>query len=295
MNKSLDIIHKCLLYIENNLRQKITLEMIAKEIGVSKFHLHRMFKGLTDLTLADYINSRKLSSSIDALISTDYRIIDIAFDYGFDYEQNYIRSFKKVFGITPLKARKLNSDIKVVEPININAFTEINDAIFFKPSFVVKQGFNIVGIKYKMLYTDDESLATSHGRDFFYNKKHVIQNIVNPDHYFGYTYWDEGIETYNYYIPAVHVIDMNNIPENMTSVTIPLNKYAVFKLVGFFNPEDIKGSYLDPIMDYMYGKWIVNNGYRTAGNYRFEFIDTSISKNNYCELYLYMPIKANEY
>lgn len=291
MNKSLDIINKCLVFIENNLRQKITLEIIANEIGVSKFHLHRMFRSLTNLTLADYINSRKLSCSVDALISTNYRILDIAIDYGFDYEQNYIRSFKKVFGMTPLKARKLNSDIKIVEPININEFTEINDAVIFRPSFVVKPGFNIVGVKYKMFYTDDEMLAALHGKDFFYNKKHEIQGIVNTDHYYGYTYWDKGAESFNYYIPAVHVKDTKNIPQYMTPVAIPSNKYAIFRLIGFFNPEEIKGSYLDPIMDYMYGKWIVNYGYQMAGNYRFEFIDTSISKDNYCELNLYMPIK----
>lgn len=292
MNKSLQAINNCLLYIENNLKQKITLEIISSEIGISKFHLHRMFKSMTDVTLADYINLRKLSCSVDDLISTDYRIIDIALDYGFDYEQNYIRAFKKAFGMTPLKTRRLNSDIKIVEPININQFKEVDDAVIFKPSFVVRPEFIIAGIKHKMLFTDDETLAASHGKDFFYNKKQDIQGIINPEIYYGYTYWDIGKYSYTYYIPAVHVHSEAKIPDYMTSVKIPSNKYAVFKLIGFFNPDDINGSHLDSIIEYMYGKWITEFGYIMAGNYRFELIDTNISKDNYCELNLYMPITS---
>jgi len=249
-----------------------------------------MFKSLTNITLAEYILRRKLTCSICDLISTNHKIIDIALDYGFDYEQNYIRSFKKVYQMTPSKARTHKSDIPIVEPLSIHDFIEVNDALIYKPSFIVKPAFNLVGVTHKLYYSENEALAATYAKDFFYRQKNIIPNIINVDHYYGYTYWDEGHEHYTYYVTAAHVSDVKEIPPNMTCVVVPLNKYAVFKLVGFFNPEDITGSDLDSIMDYMYGKWIYNSQYQMAGNYRFEFIDKSISKDHYCELYLYMPI-----
>lgn len=294
VNKSLKIIDNCISYIENNLKNKITLETISKEIGVSKFHLHRMFKGLTNQTLREYINHRKLSHSLNALILTDLRIIDIAIDYGFEYEQNYIRSFKKVFGLTPLKARKSNFDIDIVEPLSINDFSEVDSAVIFKPSFVVRPEFKLIGVKHKIYLSDDEELAASHGKDFYYNRKQEIQGIINPHIYFGYTYWDKDEYDYTYYIPSAQVVDNASVPDNMVCVTISKSKYAVFKLVGFFNPDDINGSKLSSIMDYMYGKWIADYNYVLANNYRFELIDTNISKDNYCELNLYIPVKSTK-
>ncbi|MBP2630601.1 MAG: transcriptional regulator with only domain, AraC family, partial [Firmicutes bacterium] len=80
----------CLRYIEENLYKKFSLDDIAMHCGMSKYHLHRMFKSLTGESLMEYVQSRKLSSSISELKDTSRRIIDIAMDYGFDYEQSYI-------------------------------------------------------------------------------------------------------------------------------------------------------------------------------------------------------------
>jgi AraC family transcriptional regulator len=45
-------------------------------------------------------------------------IVDIAIEYGFDYEQSYIRSFKREFGITPGSLRK-NGQIVKTTPLFI--------------------------------------------------------------------------------------------------------------------------------------------------------------------------------
>lgn len=43
----------------------------------------------------EYVQSRKLTSSLNELLSTNMRIIDIGLNYGFDYEQSYIRAFRR--------------------------------------------------------------------------------------------------------------------------------------------------------------------------------------------------------
>lgn len=101
-------------YIEENLYNKISLDDISMHTGLSKYYLHRIFKSLTGQSIIEYVQGRKLTSSITELINSNMRIIDIALDYGFDYEQSYIRAFKKVFGYTPLKVRSDKTSLSLV-------------------------------------------------------------------------------------------------------------------------------------------------------------------------------------
>ena len=95
-----------LIEIERNLKGYISDNELADKFSLSFGHLRRLFKFTFGQPLGTYIRSRKLSSSIDDLLYTDKNIVDIALEYGFDYEQSYIRAFKREFGITPGGLRK---------------------------------------------------------------------------------------------------------------------------------------------------------------------------------------------
>ena len=278
-------------YIEDNLYNKISLADISLHTGISKYYLHRIFKSLTGESIMEYVQGRKLTSSLNELINTTMRIIDIALEYGFDYEQSYIRAFKKCFGHTPLKIRsnKISLSLILKEKINCNDILSIGNSITYNPQFVFKQKFNLIGIKHKILSKSGDKSANSYGRDFFYNHKHKINNLINPHEYFGFTDW--GSDDFIYYIPSVQVSDINTIPEGMISISIPAHKYVVFRFVGFFRPDDLNGRHLGRLLVQLYRKWIFKSGYKFAATFRFEYIDNSRSKDNYCELYVYQPIE----
>lgn len=280
-------------YIEDNLYNKISLDDISFHAGVSKYHLHRIFKSLTGESIIEYVQSRKLTSSINELVNTNMRIIDIALNYGFDYEQSYIRAFKKKFGYTPLKVRSGQNSLSLVlkEKINTNDILSVDNSITYNPHFIFKQKFNLVGIKHKILSKSGIRTANAYGRDFFYNHKSKIVNAINPQIYFGYTDWSGNDNGFIYYTPAVQVSDSTNLPEGMTYISIPAHKYVVFRFVGFFRPDDINGRHVGRLLVQLYSKWIFRSGYKFADTFRFEYIDTSISKNSYCELYVYQPIE----
>jgi AraC family transcriptional regulator len=132
--------------------------------------------------------------------------------------------------------------------------------------------------------------ANTFGRQFFYNNKSKIIAAQNPLVYYGYTDWSRDREGFITYMPSVRVPDLNYVPEGMTGITVPSHKYVIFKFVGFFNPDDINGRHVGRLLVQLYRKWIINSGYRFADAFRFEYIDTSVSKDHYCELYLYQPI-----
>lgn len=277
-------------YIEKNLYNKISLDDISQHTGISKYYLHRIFKSLTGESIIEYVQSRKLTASINELLNTNMRIIDIALDYGFDYEQSYIRAFKKTFGCTPLKVRSDQTSLSLVikEKINTNNILSLGNSITYNPHFVFRQKFNLIGIKHKILSKSGDKTANAYGRDFFYNYRDKISNTINPQVYFGYTDWSSN--GFIYYIPSVQVPDLTKIPEGMTGISIPAHKYVVFRFVGFFRPDDINGRHVGRLLVQLYSKWIFKSGYKFADTFRFEYIDTSMSKDNYCELYVYQPI-----
>ena len=99
--------------IENGLKSNIRTEDLADKYSLSNTHLRRLFKYEFGQSIGSYIRSRKLASSIEELKTTDKNILDIALDYGFEYEQSYIRSLKNELGVTPNKLRKACEKVKI--------------------------------------------------------------------------------------------------------------------------------------------------------------------------------------
>ena len=286
-----DLIETCVNHIENNINNKITLEDIAQNVGISKFHLHRIFKSITGESIIEYAQERKLASSINELINTNMRIIDIALEYGFDYEQSYIRAFKKKLGYTPHKVRSEQVSIPIKEKINMNDIVSLNNSITYKPFYVFKQKFHIIGSKYKIQSRSGVNVANIYGKEFYYNHRDKITNSVNPHVYFGYTNWSSYNDGHIYYIPSIQVSSLSSVPEGMIGITIPAHKYVVFRFAGFFCPDDINGRQVGRLLVHLYRKWIIHSGFKLEDKFRFEYIDLDLCDDNYCELDIYQPIK----
>jgi AraC family transcriptional regulator len=112
MRKTNNLLEKVLINIEEGIRDGINVDTVAKKHTLSERHLQRLFKLAFSQSIGFYIRSRKLAASIDDLLNTNLNVLDIALDYGFEYEQSYIRAFKREFGITPGNFRKTGQTIK---------------------------------------------------------------------------------------------------------------------------------------------------------------------------------------
>jgi len=106
MLKPYDFLENVLVDIEEGIRNDITPAILAKKYSLSERHLRRLFGFVYKQPLSSYIRSRKLTASLDDLLKTNSKILAIALDFGFGYEQSYIRAFKNEFGITPGEFRK---------------------------------------------------------------------------------------------------------------------------------------------------------------------------------------------
>lgn len=94
-------IQKAINWIEGHLEDEISLQDISEQIRYSPSHTSRSFKSYTGSTLRNYIQLRRLTRAAITLRDKQIRIIDVAFQYGFQSQEAFTRSFQQVFGITP--------------------------------------------------------------------------------------------------------------------------------------------------------------------------------------------------
>ncbi len=99
-------IKKALEYIEKNFTDEISRDDLAKLCDVSPGYLGKMFKTHTGKNIRDYLNDLRIKYTVDQLMDTDKKIIDIAFDAGFESLRTFNRIFFRTMGDTPSKYRE---------------------------------------------------------------------------------------------------------------------------------------------------------------------------------------------
>ena len=64
--------------MEDNLHDKLDLDMVASALHYSKYHLHRIFTKTVGLTIHDYAKRRQLTEAAKLLVFSKKPIIEIA-------------------------------------------------------------------------------------------------------------------------------------------------------------------------------------------------------------------------
>ena len=84
---------------------ELTLSLLARKLGYSKFYVSRKFKEISGMSFRDYLWQRKLAFALKDVRDTSRGLLEIALDYGFSSHEAFSRSFKETYGITPSEFR----------------------------------------------------------------------------------------------------------------------------------------------------------------------------------------------
>jgi AraC family transcriptional regulator len=282
-------------YIEKNIKGKIILDDIAAYQYISKYHLHRVFKLVTKQKMMEYVRMRKLSLSLNDLLYTDLKINDIAADFGFEHEQSYNRSFKKAFGISPSQFRSNKQEVPIVDKIDLSNIKSVENGIILSPNIVVRPEFYLAGIQHSILVDENyhANLANQLAKDFFYHHRIRIPNALHPNILISYSSYKDITSNQSLYFPSIEVKDLSAIPEGMSGMKIGTHKYAVFQYIGSHSGNDITLKTLFHLYQYIYS-WLHHSQYIQDGSFHFEAINSVISKDDYCEVDIYIPVIIKE-
>nr|WP_255539718.1 two-component regulator propeller domain-containing protein [Parapedobacter sp. ISTM3] len=97
--KLLEKIHQL---IEHNLNNPLlSVEMISAEIGISRVHLHRKLKQLTNMTTRDLVRNIRLKQAARLIEKKGLSVSEVAYAVGYSDLSNFSLSFKQMYGVSP--------------------------------------------------------------------------------------------------------------------------------------------------------------------------------------------------
>lgn len=116
--KSLRLVSKVKEYIEENYRNNISVESVARAMHVTPTHLCRVVHDSISMTPLEYITSLRIEEAKRLMIETALNISEIAYRSGFMDCNYFSRIFRKKTGLSPTAFISHNSSTTTIVPAN---------------------------------------------------------------------------------------------------------------------------------------------------------------------------------
>jgi len=251
-------VEKALWFIENRLAGEISLQAIAKSVGVSNHHLARAFGAATGQSLMRYARGRRLSEAARSLVNGAPDILMVALDAGYGSHEAFTRAFREQFGMTPEHCRSLGNldHLQLVEPIRMDKSLLI---ALDEPRFEELHELLIAGFAARYTFATNQGIPAQWQR--FGPHIGTVPAQLGPETYGVACNFDNGGSFE--YIAGVRVADFGDLPEGFATIRIQAQRYAVFRHPGHV-------SMLRRTHYTIWNQWLPSSGVEMADAPNFE-------------------------
>ena len=137
------LICQILIYINENIKNKITIEELEKKFFYNRYYIMKLFKKEIGLTILEYINSIRIYNSILLIKKNESNFINIAFLNGFYSLEYFSETFKQITSLNPKKfkdyfSRKKYISFDDIDQIN-NSTVKLYEISNIKDIYLTKQ------------------------------------------------------------------------------------------------------------------------------------------------------------
>lgn len=125
-------------YVEDHLQRReepIDENVVSDIAGCSFGFFQKVFSYMNGISFSEYIRSRKLTLAGYDLKSTDLKVVDISYKYGYASPTSFTKAFQQFHGITPKEARDGRSELKIAPKMQISNRQQYSWHIDQKESF----------------------------------------------------------------------------------------------------------------------------------------------------------------
>ncbi len=92
-------------YVQAHLDQDIIIDDLAAVMGVSKYHLNRLFQATTGFQLGEFIQRRRLQQAYSLLSAGKCSVIEASLAVGYQSHSAFSRAFLKAFSCKPSEVK----------------------------------------------------------------------------------------------------------------------------------------------------------------------------------------------
>ena len=274
-------IHQAIQYIEEHLREELTIQEIAQQAALSPFYFQKGFAMLCGITVGDYIRQRRLSAAGLEVLTTDRKIIDIALEFGYDSPDSFTKAFVRFHGLTPAALRKSGGAVRSFAPLRIKVTLEGGQNMDCK--IMKKEAFTVLCRAKTFKYEDAAAQVPQFWAEHFgTGGGKVVCGMygINLDESMGGNEFE--------YLIADNYDPAKEIPDGFTTRTIPAHTWAVFPCTGRM-PQALQG-----LNQQIFSQWLPTNpDYKIAAGINVElysdasrFEDGTQDQDYYCEVWV---------
>jgi AraC-like DNA-binding protein len=101
-----EYVKRALDFIHNNFGYEIGVEEIARNVGIDRTYLYRIFRLQTGQSPKEYLTSFRLHKAAGMLAQTDLSVTEIALSCGFNEASLFGRHFRRRYGASPVQYRR---------------------------------------------------------------------------------------------------------------------------------------------------------------------------------------------
>lgn len=101
-----DLVHEVKTLLATRFRERLTLTQIAQAVYSSPYHLSRLFRKHTGITIHNYISQLRLRTSLEYVAQPDTMLTELGLNLGYSSHSHFTKAFRRTFGTAPSTLRK---------------------------------------------------------------------------------------------------------------------------------------------------------------------------------------------
>ena len=291
---SKDIISTISEYIENNICESLTPEMLAEKAGFSTYYFCKLFNLYKGMPVMEFIRRRRLAYAASDICENN-KIIDVALNYGFESHNGFAKAFKKVYGFSPDEFRRRTASHRPSPPNPLKDLTEETANTMPICRIEHKDEFYLAGL---VIHTSDDLSSIAQQPALWQifelrEAEHRIYALASPEEH-GEYYISIPSEDGNYnLISGVKISNPDAVDKQLFIHKIPSSLYAIFSTPPCFGSTVAFAETIIKTWKYIFEVWMPDSGYTLdTDRADFEFYDErchGIPRS----MDIYIPIKKN--
>lgn len=289
-DKTFNRIDTILAYIHQNMDSPLSVELLAEMSCWSRWQLQRVFLNHTGMNVAQYVREQRLSMAALEVLNKKYRMLDIAYLYGFTSEIAFSRSFKQYFKMSPREYQKQGKKIGIRKPfLKSKSQTEIQGSGFYQVRLEYRESFTLTGLPTTLhgLLSDVPDFLDKVPQVWQELDDYLAQMSSTPKSKYGVIdtrndtesliYW-AGIIEDEYLSPELMLLS-----KSVSRVIIPSQEYAVLPYIG-------PSSGLAKSVEWLISEWLPLSGHQGIEGFDLEIYQQNTNEE-IIDVEYWLPIR----
>jgi AraC family transcriptional regulator len=247
-------------YIDGHLTEEIAVDDLAVSLGMTEYHLRRMFSSLAGMPLSEYVRRRRMTVAATEVLDGG-GLLAIAVRYGYGSTEAFSRAFRSVHGAGPGDVRRDGGPLRTQPQLRFRLTVEGNTPMDTR--IADRPAFRLIGhsARVPLIHHGPNPHIQAHIASLpaaEHDRLKALGNTdprgllqvsadVDPD-------YTEGSELT--YLHGVAVTPTTPVPGDLDAIEIPAGTWAVFRAEGAY-PAVLQSTWASTATD-----WFPSNPWR---------------------------------